>query len=484
MNLVLVCLDTFRADCLGALGRNNVIQTPNLDAFARQGVVFENAFGEGHPTIEFRRALITGRRTFPWRYDVDTRGLWPNGRGWHKVAPEHDTLAEILLENGYTTGFFSDTYHMFKPTQNFTRGFSSWECVRGQESDNYRSGPVDAVDLAPYLPPGVSPSPVDHAILLQYLLNMQDRHTEDDWTSAQTFSRALRFLDDNKDNRPFFLWVDSFDPHEPWDPPAGYADLYDPDWAEPWNPIHGAWSHLDERGRQRAKALYYGECTFVDKLVGRLLDKLDELNLADETLVIVTSDHGTELWDHGAVQKGRHNCRYRHNNEILLLARLPGARHAGKHITGFAQNHDLLPTALAAMGIEWKPLDAEHKPSGAPGEAERGKDLTPLIAGDVESVRPNCITGWGTRANVRTHDWSYSVDFEAEDPDEHLFDLQADPGEMTNVAAEHPDVCAAHKAQLEDLLGRLLPAPRIDRTYMTEAPCRAWLMNAPRFREG
>ena len=213
MNVVLICLDTFRADCVGALGRNAFIQTPNLDAFARDGVIFENAFGEGQPTIEFRRALITGRRTFPWRHDVDTRGLWPNGHGWHKVGPNVDTLAEILLANGYSTGFYSDTYHMFKPTQNFTRGFRSYEFVRGQETDNYRSGPLDAVDLTPYLPAGVDPDPRQHAALFQYLLNMQDRKTEDDWTSAQVFDKAVRFLDDNRNDAPFFLWVDSFDPH-------------------------------------------------------------------------------------------------------------------------------------------------------------------------------------------------------------------------------------------------------------------------------
>ena len=481
MNLVLICLDTFRADCVRALGRNGVIQTPNLDKFAGEGVIFENAFGEGQPTIEFRRALVTGRRTFPWRYDFDTRGLWPNGRGWHKISPDTVSVAEILLENGYSTGFFSDTYHMFKATQNFIRGFRSWEFVRGQESDNYRSGPLDAVDLSPYLPPDASPGAVDHDILYQYLLNMQERKTEDDWTSAQAFNKAVRFLEDNRNCQPFFLWVDSFDPHEPWDPPPGYADLYDPDWNEPWDPIHGVWRGLDERGRVRARALYYGECTFVDKLVGRLLDKLDELKLADDTLVVITSDHGTELWDHGGIQKGAHNCRHRYNNEILLLMRFPGKEHAGKRIEGFAQNHDIVPTILAAAGIPHEPLDAEHIAVDVP-QGELGRDLMPLIAGEVEGVRDVCITGWGGRANVRTHELSYSVDFESDEPDEHLFNLRADPAEMRNVAVEQPETCAWLRSQLEDLLGQKLPAKLSDRIYHSEAPCRLWPRAAARFQ--
>jgi len=461
MNFILICLDTYRADCVAALGRNDVIQTPNLDALAREGVVFENAFGEGQPTIEYRRALVTGMRTFPWRHDYDTRGLWPNGRGWHKICPEHDTLAEILLENGYTTGFYADTYHMFKPTQNFTRGFTSWEFVRGQESDNYRSGPLDAIDLSKYTRPGAGPGT---GVLVQYLLNMQDRKTEEDWTSAQAFRGAIRFLEDNRDNQPFFLWVDSFDPHEPWDPPTRFADLYDPDWDEPWEPIHG-WGNADEKLKARAKALYYGECTFVDKWVGHLLDKLEDLHLADDTLVVVTSDHGTELWDHGVVSKGRHGCRYRHNSEILCLMRLPGKAHAGERVTAFVQNHDIVPTALDVLGIEHGPVD--------------GQSVHPLITGEKERVRDFCITGWGARASVRTHEYNYSVEFEATQPDEHLFALDADSSEMTNVAPDHPGICAEYRTQLEELLGQKLPAEPRDRIYPTEAPIRVWIKRAP-----
>ena len=458
MNFVLICLDTFRADCVAALGRNDVIQTPNLDAFARDGVVFENAFGEGQPTIEFRRALVTGRRTFPWRYDFDTRGLWPNGRGWHKIAPEHDTIAEILVHNGYTTGFFSDTYHMFKPTQNFTRGFTSWEFIRGQESDNYRSGPVDAVDLGKYSRPGSGETRIT-SVLLQYLLNMRDRKTEDDWTSAQAFRRAMQFLEDNRGNQPFFLWLDSLDPHEPWEPILG-------------------WGGADEKVKARTRALYYGECTFVDEWVGRLLGKLEEMGLADDTLVIITSDHGTELWDHGAIQKGFHNCRHRHNSEVLWLMRFPGKAHAGKRVTAFVQNHDILPTALAAMGIEWKPLNAECKPSGANGKAAAGENILPLVSGEKEGVRDFCITGWGGRASVRTHEYNYSADYESDEPNEHLFDVREDPGEMHNIAPEHPDVCAEYRAQLEEFLGQALPAKLSDTIYHSEAPCRLWLKAA------
>jgi len=467
MNLIVICLDTFRADCLGALGRNPEVRTPNLDRLAAEGVVFENAFGEGQPTIEYRRALITGMRTFPWSCDYDTRGLWPNGHGWHKVSPAHDTLAEVLLEQGYVTGFFSDTYHMFKPTQNFTRGFCSYEFVRGQETDNYRTGPLSAIDVKKFIPPDLGPEEAN-GTLVQYLLNMQDRRGESDWTSAQVFEKAGRFLEDNRDNGPLFLWIDSFDPHEPWDPPRRFADMYDPDWSEAWEPIYGYFDR-DERTAKRSRALYLGECTFVDELLGGLLGKVDKLGLREDTLIVVTSDHGTELGDHGVFGKGRHNCRYRHNNEILLLMRLPGGRAAGTRLPALVQNHDIMPTVLEMLGASRGEMD--------------GCSLVPLIEGRVEKVRDLAVTGWGERASVRSLTHSYSVDFTSEELDEHLFDTDSDPGERRNIAAEEPGICRRHRGELESMLRQELPATLRDRIYRTTAPCRIWLESGEKRRQ-
>jgi arylsulfatase A-like enzyme len=466
MNVVLICLDTYRADCLAAAGRNTIIQTPCMDALAGDGIRFDNAFGEAQPTIEFRRTLCTGMRAFPWRYAYDTRGLWPNGRGWHKIPPEQDTLAEILLDQGYTTGLFADTYHMFKPTQNFTRGFTSWESVRGQESDNYRSGPLDAVDVSRYQPPGSAREAVP-PVLMQYLLNMQDRRREEDWTSAQAFLGGMRFLEDNRDNQPFLLWVDSFDPHEPWDPPTRYADVYAPDWDAGWEPIF-QYAGDDERVRQRVQALYYGECTFVDRWIGHLLEKLEELKLADETLVIVTSDHGTELWDHGAVGKGSHECRYRHNSEILWLMRVPGGQHRNLRVPGLVQNTDIVPTILALLGQDREDLD--------------GQDVMPLVRGEKDALRECTITGWGSRASVRTPEWAWSCDYESEDPDQRLFYLPDDPGENSDVAASNAATCSRFRHALEEHLGQQLPARPMDTIHQTEAPIRRWWQRAPQVR--
>ena len=96
--------------------------------------------GKAQPTLQIRRGLFTGMRSFPWRFNFDRRGHWHHAPGWHKIPPEQDTIAEVLLERGYLTALIADTYHMFKPTMNFSRGFAHLDFVRGQESDNWRSG--------------------------------------------------------------------------------------------------------------------------------------------------------------------------------------------------------------------------------------------------------------------------------------------------------------------------------------------------------
>jgi len=372
-----------------------------------------------------------------------------------------------LLDEGYTTGLFADTYHMFKPTQNFTRGFASWDFVRGQESDNYRSGPLDAVQLSRYTPPG-STNDAHNPVLVQYLLNQQDRHREEDWTSAQAFLGAIRFLEDNRDNQPFFLWIDSFDPHEPWDPPARYADLYDPEWEAGWEPIFHPPGE-DTRVAQRVKALYYGECTFVDKWIGHLLDKLEDLHLADETLVIVTSDHGTELWDHGALGKGQHASRYRHNSGILWLMRMPDRAHSGARISALVENTDIVATILAQLGMGTDQLD--------------GRDVMALVRGERDALHPHTITGWGSCATVRTPRWSWTCDFESQAPSEYLFNTAEDPGESDNMAAANPAVCAECRNVLEERLGQSLPAEPRDRIYATDAPIRIWWQKAPNVQQ-
>ena len=210
-NVIVICVDTFRADMGAAGGALDFVRTPNVDRLRAQGVSFGRCFGEGEPTIPVRRCLFTGRRSFPWRHVVPNTGLRPSGLGWHAIPHEQTTLAERLSDVGYATGLVADTYHMFKPTMNYTRGFVNWDLIRGQETDPWKGGPADSVDLAAHTVED-DPSPADHAMLLQYLLNMRGRRREEDWLAPRVFRSAATWLEENRDNGPFFLWVDSFSP--------------------------------------------------------------------------------------------------------------------------------------------------------------------------------------------------------------------------------------------------------------------------------
>src|SRR5436190_20480508 len=237
-NAIVICADTFRADHLGCYG-NAWIHTPHLDRLAAEGIVFEDCFAEALPTIPARKAYFTGRPLFPWwearPYKGDSLSRQP---GWHPL-PEHEvTIPEIVHPQGYVTGLVADTYHLFKPGMNLARGFSSWQVVRGQQADPYRCGPRAALPslAAPYT--GLDGADLQRSSLprgstRQYLLNNQDRREEADYLVARVMRAAAAWLEDAAGGPPFFLWVDCFDPHEPWDPPRAYADLYDPDYTGP-----------------------------------------------------------------------------------------------------------------------------------------------------------------------------------------------------------------------------------------------------------
>ena len=452
MNVICICLDTFRADIVGPGKALSHCRTPNLDDLYSQAVAFEGAYGEGQPTLQIRRAFFTGRRSFPWRYNFDRRGHWHHAPGWHKIPPEQDTLAEILLARGYYTGLVADTYHMFKPTMNYTRGFAGYEFIRGQESDNWRGGTPAMVQDAMLRHVREPINWQRHSTLVQYLHNQRFRQSEDDYQCARVFRRACEWLDECCGNAPFLLWIDSFDPHEPWDPPERYADLYCSDYEGKQFIMPGAAFEGDgptDLEIQRTRALYLGECTFVDKWVGMLLEKVDALKLMDDTLIVVLSDHGTEIMDHGGFGKGAGNQRPYNARTVWYLRHPDGP--ANRQVTAYAQSHDVMPTILDLLGV--------------PYEAE-GVSAWPLVTRERDSLRDYIVCGWagfasgraGGSATVRDGRWRYSTMTHLADAPEELYALEQDPAEESNVASAHPDIVALQRERIEAVVGQPLPA--------------------------
>ncbi|MFB0523421.1 MAG: sulfatase, partial [Candidatus Bathyarchaeia archaeon] len=309
MNVVQIVSDTLRRDYLGCYG-NKKVHTGNLDRFAEESIVFDKAYVASFPTIPHRRDLHTGRYTFAyskWSFD----GREPN-LPWDEII-----LSESLRQAGYTTMFIADTLHLVRDRHGFDRGFDGWLWVRGQEGDRYMTNPTnDSEELGDVL---------GH----RYMMNVQMRRFESDYFVAQTMQAAEKWLELNYDrHRKFFLYIDTFDPHEPWDPPKWYADMYDPEWkggAVPGmayvpNRTTTA-SYLSEEELNHLRALYAGEVTLVDRWVGRLLQKIEDLGLFEDTAVVFTTDHGTYLGEHNTI--GKTSVLYEENAHIPLIMRLP-----------------------------------------------------------------------------------------------------------------------------------------------------------------
>ncbi len=479
MNVICVCLDTFRADIIGPGRKFSHAHTPNLDAFHSSGIRFNRAFGEGQPTLQVRRALFTGMRSFPWRYNFDRRGHWHHAPGWHKIPPEQDTIAEVLLERGYLTALIADTYHMFKPTMNFARGFAHLDVVRGQESDNWKSGDPRLIEaqLARHVRPPVDMSA--HVGMVNYLLNQRHRKDKDDYQCARVFNAASEWLADNHSVGPFFLWVDSFDPHEPWDPPAEYADRYCEhdglDFIQPGPAYAG--DGPSELELRRIEALYLGEVTLVDEYVGRLLNAVADLNLMDDTMIVILSDHGTQLLDQGKFGKGADEL-HPFNTQLNLMVRVPGGP-TDLDVDAFVQNHDLMPTLLGRLGVRADWTD--------------GDDLWPLVTGEQTAVRDRIVTGWASfvtgnavgRASVRDDRWNFctAVGYEDEAGDE-LFDLETDPEERRNVAGLHPEIVSERRGDVEAVIGQPLPGQMLEVCDEAPGPMSHWLGKLLQRRQG
>ena len=450
MNVIAICSDTFRADYLGCYG-SDWVHTPHLDALAHDGIVFEQCYAEGLPTLPARRIFFTGRKLFP-RWEVhphkgDHLSFQP---AWHAIPDDEPTLAEILADAGVTCGLVTDVYHYFKPTGNYHRGFSSWEFVRGQEADRWRSGPRDALTRAKWageasadfelssLPPGQR----------QYLLNNADRPREEDYLAPRVMTAAARWLEDNAANKPFFLWADCFDPHEPWDPPRHDADRYT---SAPHDPrlIFAPSTRADafsEEQMKRIQALYAGEVTLVDRWIGHLLGRLDALGLANDTAVLFTSDHGTLLGEHGAVHKQPWGL-VQPQTRLPLILRLPWDELAGVRISDYVSAIDIAPTILTLLGQKPQEMD--------------GRDLVP-VALRKQKGYSLVVSAYGPYASLRTQRHNYIAPYRdlagtrwakhAQPP--RLFALDKNGCEAEEVTDKQPDVAADLQARLEKMLAR------------------------------
>ncbi len=465
MNIILIVSDTFRCDHLGCYG-NKWIRTPNLDKLAEESMVFDKAYAASFPTVPNRRDIITGRFTFTYSE-------------WSPLSRDETVIAEVLRDAGYTTMLIADTPHILKDGYHFDRGFNGWIWIRGQENDRYCTDPIDIK-----FPCNPSKLRAPYTTVIQYLRNVSQRRYESDYFVAKTMVEASKWLERNRGHENFFLYVDTFDPHEPWDPPRWYVDLYDPNYEgeEVIYPAYRPCNYLTEAELRHIRALYAGEVTMVDHWIGYLLKRVKQLGLWDNTAIIFTSDHGFYHGEHGLIGKSIiegsfHGSvpLYSEVAKIPLMIRIPGLK-TGR-CSFLAQPPDLMPTILEMAGAKMP-------------NTIQGTSLLPLLRGEEPEKREFAVTSHsiihgplaGQRISVITDEWYFiycgdvdralkelpaerktrAIDgFErlekimGERPRNELYYIPKDPNQLHNVIDENREVAVELHSKLVGFLKAL-----------------------------
>jgi arylsulfatase A-like enzyme len=374
-NVILITIDTLRADHVGRRGREDSL-TPQIDAFANGATVFETAYSQAPNTIPSLLQIMTSR------YGM-------SGQVQGRDIP----LAEMLNEQGYETLAIVDNplVEFDARAHGLSRGFDVF----------LRNGLVDRSSL-------------------------EGQHWKSNTAADVVTSQARRMLAARKDDRPLFLWLHYFDPHDPYAPPFG-ADIEEISWKSKskitgdvrstslFDSTRGSGEKLGERDFEQLRRLYRAEVRYVDQSVGELFALLREGGLFDESLIVLSSDHGESLGEHGIWTHGR--SLFDTEIRIPLILKRPGQRE-GARLANPVQAIDIYPTIVDQLAIE------------TPYRFD-GRSLLAKASGMAMVI-------WLKKSVVRTERWKlYERDDRA-----YLYDMEKDPGESRDVAPRRAGVVA------------------------------------------
>ncbi len=431
-NVLLLVLDTTRADAVGAYG-GGPAHTPALDRLAREGTLFANARTTSAWTLPSHASLFTG--------------LYPSRHGAHWehrfLDPLPTTLAEVLAATHHTAGF-SENPHITR-SGGFAQGFADFA-----ETWRRRSG-----------------------------------------TGAATVERVGEWLDRRDPSRPFFLFVNLMACHLPYRPPLAHQRRFVPAGTD--EALVNELRALDERAARRAmtgseplgedrlevlRALYRADVSWADELAGRLVAMLEDAGELDRTLVVVLSDHGENLGDHGLME--HQLSLYETLLRVPMILRLPGVVEAGRVEEAPVQLVDVLPTVLDTLAV----------PAGAWPEVQGSS----LLAGTLPADRPQLAEYMRSEHQRRLfHKADPAFDFDPWDRrlkslqvgdqklivsdrgERELFDLASDPGETKNLAAERPEAVRALERRLAELAAGWTAAPAVAAEPVIDEETRAAL---------
>ena len=328
MRTIVILNDSVNRRFLKTYNRDTFALTPNLEKLQKKSCVFDNHWTGSAPCMPARRDMLTGRLNFL-------------ERNWGPVEPFDQTLPELLRKKSVRSHMVTDHYHYMElGGEGYCQAFDTWQCFRGQEHDCLEWAESDYKE----------PEHKGHYNEF-YHENRKAFTSEQEYTTPRTFQSAVKWLERHGDEDNYLLWVEGFDPHEPFETPREFLDLYDDDYDEEefywpeYKPFTGSDKEL-----KHIRNRYAATLSMTDRWMGKLLDVCDRQNRWDDTLIVFTTDHGYMLGEHGLTAKN-YMPAYNEVYHIPLLIHTPG-QNEEKRISALTQNIDIFPTIAAHHGID------------------------------------------------------------------------------------------------------------------------------------
>ncbi len=444
-NVLFIAIDDLGSQ-LGCYG-DVMAKTPHIDRLAASGVRFERAYNQLPLCNPTRASVMTGRRPDEIQvYDLD--------RHFREALPDAVTLSEHFKNQGWFAGRVGKIYHYNVPAAIGTDGFDdppSWQ----KTINPYGRDKTDEALIFNAEP---------HRKISGALSWLAAEGSDEEQTDGMIASEAIEMMREKKD-APFFIAAGFFRPHTPYVAPKKYFDLhplesvrlpYAPDGDREDMPA-AAFAHncpvpnynLDELTLRKATQAYYASVSFIDAQVGRLLDALDELGLADNTIVVLWSDHGYHLGEHDGIWQKR--TLFEQSARSPLIIRAPGRDGNGTASPRVVEFVDIYPTLV---DLAFGKIPAELQLSG--------RSLAALLDNPIREWDHHAVTqilrpGVGgdekpvMGRSIRTERWRYS-DWAEGKAGEELYDHHSDPMEFHNLAVDPDDEAQAVIKHLRPLL--------------------------------
>jgi len=335
MKTMFIVMDSLNRHYLSLYGRGRV-RTPNLERLAARGVVFDNHWAGSAPCMPARREMMTGRLNFL-------------EAPWGPIEPWDECLPELLRNRkGTYCHLITDHYHYFHAGgEGYHDLFSSWEFQRGQEGDVWHPL-VEEPETPEFRGRNRRPFWVNRQFM--------DPERDEDYPTPQCFMRAIEFLQNNHRADNWHLHLEVFDPHEPFVCPSKYLEMYDDTWSEPYVFNWPNYDRVQEgpEAVDHIRKRYAAVLTMADHWLGKLLDKMDELKVWDDTVVVLTTDHGHLLGEHGYWAKN-YMFDYRELFHIPLIVCTPQTAFSKRRVKALTATIDLMPTLMELHGAELPP---------------------------------------------------------------------------------------------------------------------------------